>query len=226
MLKILHTNKLFTFVILTAVTAMIIVTFIFWGIGPKDRDPSAVVAQVGDKKISIDEYWRAYDNEYKRIRETVPNEEEMKKLNLQDRVLNSMIDRNVLLFAADNAGIKVTEEELQEAIVKMPYFQRNGVFDETVYARALKLSRLTPQAFEAGLKSDLILNKMTRLIAETSELTPEEMKLLDTLGGGNLEQIQQLLEIFRSNKSSIAITAYVESLKRGMKISVNKDVLS
>ncbi|MBI5408877.1 MAG: SurA N-terminal domain-containing protein [Nitrospirae bacterium] len=223
MLKIMGTNKLASYIILVAITVVIIATFVFWGIGPKDRPTEAVVAQIEDEKITTDEFWRAYENEYKRIKENSPNAEDIKKPELQDRVLNSLVNRTVLLIAAEKTGITVTEKELQDAIIKMPYFQRNGVFDQNIYMRALKLNRMTSQAFESELRNDLILNKMTRMIGETSELSPEEIKILDSIGAGNQEQ---LLQIFRSNKSSQAITAYIESVKRQMKVTVNKDLLS
>ncbi|MBI5739378.1 MAG: SurA N-terminal domain-containing protein [Nitrospirae bacterium] len=214
---------MFTLVILSAVTVMIIITFIFWGIGPRDNPTTAVLAEVAKEKVTVEEFWRTYDNEYKRIRETVGSDEEMKKLNLKERVLNSLVDRKVLLVAAQEAGITVTDKELQKEIIGTPYFQRNGVFDREVYERALKLNHLTTQAYEGMLKNDLVVLKMTRLIGETAELSPDEMKILDSMSGANQEQ---MLEVFRSSKSNMSVKAYIEGFKKQLDIKINSDLIS
>ncbi|MBI5056466.1 MAG: SurA N-terminal domain-containing protein [Nitrospirae bacterium] len=221
MLKIMS-HKFFSVFLLAGVTVIIIITFIFWGIGPKDRNQSTVVAQVEDEKISTEKYWRAYENELKRRKDVNPNEEP-KKQQLQEQVLNMLIDRAVLTIAAQKAGITIPEKDLQDAIVNIPYFQRDGVFDPEIYSRALRLNRLTTQAFENDLREDLLVSKMSKLVGETAELTPDEIKILDSIGTGNQEQ---LLQIFRSNKSNQIINAYIESVKRQLKITVNKDIIS
>lgn len=223
MLKILSSNKLASYIILVAITVIIIATFVFWGIGPKDKQQQPVVAQVNKEKIFIQEFWRAYDNEYKRMSESGSSKEDIEKLKLKDKVLNSLIDRTVLLIAAKDAGITVSEKELQDTIITTPYFQKNGVFDKGVYERALKLNRMTPQSFEGMMREDLLVNKMTRLIGETTELSSEDIKLLDSLSGGNQEQ---LYEIFRSSKANLAVKAYVEGIKKNLDIKINRDLIS
>ncbi len=223
MLKIMRSHKFFTVFVLGAITMMISVAFIFWGIGPKDNVQAAFVASVENEKITLDEYWRAYDNEVKRLKEQNKSPEEIEKLNLKDRVLSTLVNRMVLVAAAPKAGITVTEKELQEAIINTPYFQRNGVFDPAVYKRALKINRLTTQSFENRMKNDLLISKMSNLIGETSELSSEELQILESL---NVENKDQLRSIFRSSKSNQTIQAYIESIKRRMDIQINKDLIS
>ncbi|HDL21134.1 MAG TPA: hypothetical protein ENH30_07650, partial [Nitrospirae bacterium] len=132
-------------------------------------------------------------------------------------------DRTVLLIAARDAGIKVTENELKQAIINTAYFQRNGVFDPNVYKRALKLSRITPRSYERGLKNDLVISRISNLIGETSELSSEELKILESIKGGNRDQLNR---IFRSTKSNQAIRVFIESVKRQMDIEINRDIIS
>ena len=225
MLKVMGSHKFFSVFVLGAVTFMIIITFVFWGIG-KGGDPSSgkagILAEIEGEPISIEEFRRTYDNEYKRAREMYPNEEEIKKLNLKENVLNSLIDRKVIVMAAQEAGITVTEQELQNEILQLPYFQKNGVFDQNIYERALQLNRLNPQTFEEQLKNDLLFTKMSRLIEETVEFTSEELKLIDSLKQSNA----QIADAFRNSKNNQALKAYVEGIKRKMEIKVNKDLIS
>jgi len=223
MLKVMGSHKFFSVFVLGAVTFMIIITFVFWGIG-NDGGPSSVrvVAEIEGETIPLDEFWRTYDNEYKRVREMYPNEEEIKKLNLKENVLNSLIDRKVIVMAAQEAGITVTEQELQNEILQLPYFQRNGVFDQQIYERSLQLNRLNPQTFEEQLKNDLLFTKMSRLIEETVEFTSEELKLIDSLKQSNA----QIADAFRNSKNNQALKAYVEGIKRKMEIKVNRDLIT
>ncbi|HBH61295.1 MAG TPA: hypothetical protein DDX85_06050 [Nitrospiraceae bacterium] len=223
MLKIMQSHKFFTVFVLSAITIMISVAFIFWGIGPKDSAQVTYVASVENEKIPLDEYWRAYDNEVKRLKDENKSPEEIEKLHLKDRVLATLVNRIVLVSAASKAGITVTEEELQEAIIHTPYFQRNGVFDPEVYKRALRLNRLNPQSFENTMRNDLIISKMSNLIGETAELSSEELQILESM---NVENKDQLRSFFRSSKSSQSIQAYIESVKRHMDIKINKDLIS
>jgi len=223
MLKTMQSHKFFTVIVLSAITIMITVAFVFWGIGPQDNPQVTYVASVEGEKITLDEYWRAYDNEVKRLKEQNKSPEEIEKLNLKDRVLTTLVNRMVLVAAAPKAGITVTEKELQEAIINTPYFQKDGVFDSEVYKRALRLNRLTPQSFENSMKNDLIISKISNLIGETSELSSEELQILESMNAGNKDQLRS---IFRSSKSGQMIQAYIESIKRQMDIKINRDLIS
>ncbi len=216
-------HKFFSVFMLTVITIMITVAFVFWGIGPKDNNAIEFVADIEGDKIALNQYWRAYDAEYKRLRDQDTKPEDIDKAQLGDRVLGRMIDRKVLMIAATKAGVSVTERELQEAIINTEYFQKNGVFDQAIYERALKLNRLSPLRFEESLMEDLIITKMSRLIGETAELSPEELKILESIQGGNKEQ---LTEVFRSSKSNQTIKAYIESIKRKLDITVNRDLIT
>jgi hypothetical protein len=221
MLKIMRSNKFFSVFLLTAITIMLTVAFIFWGIGPKDNPQAQFVAEINGDRIMLDEYYRAYDNEYRRLKEQY-SDEEIEKMNIPDRVIDSLISRRVLLIAAERAGITVSEKELQNAIVNEPAFQRNGVFDVNVYERRLKLNRLSPQTYESVLTRDMIISKMSRLIGETAELSKDEAKMLDSVKGGNKSQLTQ---IFLSSKSNQVIQAYIESIKRQLDITIRKDLV-
>jgi len=222
MLRIMRSHKFFTVFLLGAITIMIIIVFVFWGIGPQSNPASVTVAQIGNKRIPFAEYQRVYELAYRRAREIYRDEEEIKKLNLKEQVINELIDNTVLMTAAKNAGINVTEEELQEAIINEPAFQIDGVFDREVYMRRLKLNRITPQMYESVLKNELLLNKMRRLIGETAVLTEEEIKILNLIEGDK----DQLFRTLSFTKRELAVKAYIEGLKRQIKITINKEFIS
>jgi len=221
MLKIMQSHKFFSVFLLSAITIMISVAFVFWGIGPKDNPQVRFVAEVEGDRILLDEYYRAYDNEYRRLKEQY-SDEEIEKMNMPDRIIDSLISRRVLLIAAERAGITVSEKELQDVIVNNPGFQRDGVFDVNVYERRLTLNRLSPQIYESALTSDLTVAKISKLIGETVELSSEEATMLDTVQGDNKAQLTQ---IFLSSKTNQVVTAYIESIKRQLDITIRRDLV-
>ncbi len=222
MLKIMRSHKFFTVFILGAITVMIIIVFIFWGIGPQMDKTQSIVAQVDSETITPAEYERAYAAAYRSAWEMYQNEEEIKKMNLRIKVLDELIDNLVLMSAAKRAGLTVTEKELQEAIMNEPAFQTDGVFNKEIYARRLKLNRMNPAMYENAIKNELLLNKMRLRIAETSDLTADELNILNSIKGDK----GQLSGFLLYAKRELAIKAYVEGLKRQMKITINKEFIS
>ncbi len=205
---------------------IVILSFIFWGVGTVDKtDKGSIAAEVGNLKISSEEYWRAYDRTfgfYKDIYKEKFDEEMQKKLNLKENVLNTLIDNKVLLLAARKDGISVSDGELNEAIRNEPAFLKDGVFDRDVYQNRLRLNRLTPEAYESAKRQEMTINRMRRIIELGAALPEAELAKLS----GDEQSVKQIREAMLGSAREKALRSYVEGLKKGMKIKINKDVLS
>lgn len=198
---------------------MVIISFIFWGVGTVDKSTAVPIAEVGKEKISLEEYWAAYDRArdyYRNITQGNFTEEMEKQLNLKQKVLDSLVDEVVLAAEAKKIGIRVSDAELEEAIVNDPAFLREGKFGKDVYLRTLQLNRMTPEYFESTKRRELTLAKMHRLIGESVDLTDE---VLNDAAPANLQQA--LLSQLREK----AVRSYVEGLKKQMKIKVNQQLI-
>jgi peptidyl-prolyl cis-trans isomerase D len=205
---------------------IVILSFIFWGVGGMD-DPGkgAVVAEVGQHKITAQEYWSTYDRTFKFYRDLYKEEfdEDMQdKLKLKETVLNSLIDSRVMLIAARQNGITVSDEELNDAIKNEPAFMQNGAFSSEVYQNRLRLMRLTPEAYESARRQELVIEKMSRLVAESVEVPG------DALGTVSADEptMKAIREAMKKETVNNALKAYVEGLKKEMKIKVNSDLIS
>jgi len=207
---------------------IVILSFLFWGIGTVDKTGGrGVLAEVGKYKITVEDYWKNYDNVYRFYREIYRDkfDEEMeKKLNLKEKVLDSMIQEKVLLIAAKEAGIKVSNEELHEAITHEPAFMRDGVFNKETYLNRLRLNRITVEEYENSKRQELTLNKMRHLI-ELSVDVPDMSSDLQKLSGDE-KSMRMLSEAMLNEKREKAARAYVEGLKKGIKIKVNTKLIS
>lgn len=215
MLKAMRKHAKFFYVLFF----IVILSFVFWGVGTVDKSTNVAVAEVEKEKISLEEYWLAYDRVREFYRETMKEgftDEVEKQLNLKQKVLDILIDERVLLIAAKRAGITVSEKELEEAITNDPNFMRDGKFNRDVYLRTLQLNRMTPQIYEPLRKKELILAKMKRLIGESVDLPQPQTDVKE-------EALKQaMLNAAREG----AVKSYIEGLKRGMKIKVNQQLLS
>lgn len=203
---------------------IVILSFVFWGIGTVDQEQGSFIAEIDNMKISQEEYWRAYERMrevYREMNKGQFTEEMEKKLNLKASLLNSMVEDKVLMVAAKKLGVAVSNKELRDAITTDPQFMRDGIFRQDVYFRALQLMRVTPELYESKLMQQLTALKMKRLIWTTVD-TASNDALASALAKNDQAALDQLL----FNKRNIAVKSYVESMKKTIKVKVNSDLIS
>lgn len=204
---------------------IVILTFIFWGVGPLDKPTEATIAEIGKEKITVQEYWRTYERArdfYRQIYGGQFDQEMENKIKLKEVVLNGLIEERVLLIAAREYGIKVTDQELQNAIITDERFIRDGAFRKDVYLKTLQLNRLTPEVFENSVRQQLTLQKMRQLI----------WSAIDTniYDAGNIsadeKKMKEINQVILSQKRDKAMKSYIESMKLKLNVKVNKDLIS
>ena len=205
---------------------VVILSFLFWGVGDVDKTSSGgIVAEVGKQKITQEEYYRAYDNAFKFYRNLYKekfDEEMQKTLNLKDSVLDSLIGNRVLLLAAEENGIEVSDEELNEAITNEPAFMKNGVFDSQVYQNTLRLSRMTPELYEPMKRQELVIAKMSRLI-ELSANPP----VMDLSGiSADDQTLKAMKDALLNDARDKAVKSYINAYKKSLKVKEYRQLIS
>ena len=205
---------------------IVILSFIFWGVGNVDKgQQERIVAEVDGLKIPAEEYFRAYDRAlgfYRDLYKEKLDEEMLKKLNLKENILNSMIDSKVLLLEAKKEGVTISDDELNEAIRKDPAFMNNGAFDRDVYMNRLRLNRLTPEVYEAAKRQEMMIARVRRTIELGAPLPEADLAKLT----GDDQNVRQIREALINSAKEKAVKSYIEGLKKGLKISINKDVMA
>ncbi|HYQ48203.1 MAG TPA: SurA N-terminal domain-containing protein [Thermodesulfovibrionales bacterium] len=204
---------------------VVILSFIFWGVGTVDKSSNAqIVAEVGKYRISTQDYARVYEGMLKFYRDLYKDkfdDEMQKKLNIKEKAIDTLVSQTVLLVAAQDTGIAVSDAELKEAIVNEPAFMRDGVFDASVYQNVLRYSQLTPGMYEGKKREELLIGKMTRLI-QTAALTPDA-------GLGAISADDQtkkmILDAMTNDAKEKAVQAYVEGYKKKIKVKINTQLL-
>jgi len=160
---------------------VIIVVFSFWGVGSMKARQMTLAATVNGESIdrkALDESFRNLWRNYQEQAQGKFDPDETRIRQLKQEALNSLVDRRLLLKEAEKLGLIVSEEELRQRIAGLGAFQLEGRFDRETYRRALSYSRLTPAQFEAGLREDLLLDKLRQVIADGVKVLPEEVDIL------------------------------------------------
>ncbi len=204
---------------------IVIITFIFWGVGTKDRGNVETVAEIGKQKITVEEFWRTYErtrDSYHDMYKDQPIEEIEKKLNLKQMVLNSLIEERVLLLTAVELGLMPSDEDLQQAIINDPRFKRDGVFKKDIYVKTLALNRLSPEMYEGMLRDQLAVDKVKRLVVSSVDVTGVDLAGAET--DPSKETMVKQMVLF--NKRNAALKSFVDGVKSKIEIKINRDVIS
>src|SRR5262245_41860511 len=182
---------------LFAVIAVFILGFVFWsGSGPNQDPGSQVVAKVGGERITAVEFDRQYRAQVERYRQMYQGNfspELERALDLPKNVLDSMIERILRLEAARRMNLSVSDEELAQKIVTLPFFQENNQFiGREKYERMLRGNGISPERFENELREDLLLQKHANLV-KASVVVPESELLREYAARNDKATIEYIL---------------------------------
>ncbi|MBR5734263.1 MAG: SurA N-terminal domain-containing protein [Desulfovibrionaceae bacterium] len=161
--------------------AVIIIVFVFWGVGSFMSSPSSDIITVNGEPISAQEILRSASHLTRQIQQSRPGmtEEDLKPFKIRYRAAQQLIMRKLLSQEAKRLGIAVTPVELRKAIESLPYFRnQDGVFDPEVYKRVLATGQETPGTFEEGLRQDLLIEKLSRIVTAGATVAEEEVRSL------------------------------------------------
>ena len=109
----------------------IVVVFVFWGVGSYTSRRSGRVADVNGTLITLDDYRASYTNLVEQVRQSFGNnlsEELIQTLQLRKRALDQLIDRSLMLQAAEKnlQNLSATSlpfkppESLTAGVISMP----------------------------------------------------------------------------------------------------------
>jgi parvulin-like peptidyl-prolyl isomerase len=158
-----------------AMFGLIIVVFIFWGVGSfRDREP--IVAEIGPYKVAATEYNETYNRTlelYRMIYREKLDENLLKELKLKEKVRDEIVNRYMLLITADEIGLTVSDREFLEHIQGIDAFKREGKFDEKLYVAVLQRNNLDPKKFEATEKNTMLIQKAANFIKDNGTFFSE-----------------------------------------------------
>ncbi|WP_278356247.1 SurA N-terminal domain-containing protein [Idiomarina abyssalis] len=198
-----------------AILVLIILTFALAGVGGYiTGDTEDAVAKVNGEEIPRSDYDRAYENERSRLQEqfgdmfsAITSDPEYMR-SLRSRVLEQLIEQELLVQYAEDSGMRVGSEQVKAAIREIPQFRTAGQFDNDVYLMALRNAGYSPEAFANVMQQDMTRNQLLRGLSQSEfVLEPEALAFLrlqnQTRSGGFLvasnESFEDQVEVAESD---------------------------
>jgi peptidyl-prolyl cis-trans isomerase D len=159
------------------ILALIVVVFMFWGVGSFRERRATVVASVDGIPIVYTEYNRAYNDLLEQLKRQFGNslnDEAIKMLGVKKQALDRIINRRIMLTEAKRLGFRVSDKELIETIQSIPAFQRNGAFDNDAYQRIISQLHMTPEAFEQDYRDSMLIENLRLFVTDKVKVSEIE----------------------------------------------------
>jgi peptidyl-prolyl cis-trans isomerase D len=145
----------------------------------------AFVAKVGKHEISQN----AYQDRINQLRQQASAEQGehfdssiFEKPATKQRILDGLVDQQLLLQANDDWGMRVSDQAVRDYIADIPAFQVNGQFDAVSYRAWLASQRKTPEMFENDIRASL-----------ATQLLPDAINGSTIVSDAQLDQFLSLL---------------------------------
>lgn len=159
------------------ILGLIILSFIFAGIGNYlISGGNNAAAKVGGVEISRGEFEQAYQNERNRMQAQAGDyfsnllADPAYVSLFRKSVLDNMINDVLIEQYAQSLGLRVSDNQVRQAIVAMPEFQSAGRFDQEIYQATLRRANFTPEGFAEYLRRTLVRNQLMSAL-QSSEFT-------------------------------------------------------
>ena len=170
-------------IIAKVLVGLIIVVFALWGVdslvGLATAEPPP--AEVNGKAISQNELYRGIDLQRRQVLTQMGDNADPAMLDdvvLRKVVLDNLIDRNVQISAAEEMGLFVSDQMLDQMIVATREFQVDGRFDRNQFESALRGAGFTPLTYRELLKSEALMNQVRGAYEQSAFMTATELEHL------------------------------------------------
>ncbi|NIP71909.1 MAG: hypothetical protein GWO16_02240 [Gammaproteobacteria bacterium] len=161
-----------TGIIAWIIVILLIIPFALWGIQEYLGGGSEVnVAEVDGSEISWYAFSDAYEAAVRRAGERPTGADASR---LKRAVLERVIEEQVVLQAAWEAGLRIGDRQILAHITSLPAFQTEGRFDKQLYEELLRQNRLDKVAFEEQQRQQLVKQQFRGAISDTAFITDRE----------------------------------------------------
>ena len=239
MLKIVRELAVDNPLVLKIIMGVIAITFVismgWYGIQSSDGD---VVVSVNGEDIKVQDYRRSYNRAVDYYREMYKDKFDsdlLEKMNLKDKVMEDLVARELWLESANDLGLRVSDDELRDGIMKMKMFHKEGRFERKLYERLLETNRLSVAVFEESQREEFLIEKVKGIIRDSVSVSDSELNESFPLSlpggkGGAVaerlpEELQRLKKFVQFQKSEKAVMSYAVAMRAKAKIKVNKELL-
>lgn len=160
---------------------IIILVFVFWGVGNIGGTPTGALAVVNGESITVQDFNKLFSrvlDEQRKLNPDLLNNPELFKA-LKHQVLAEVIRSRLRRQEAERLGLLVTPHELKKVFDGFPVFHNaEGKFDPEIYARVVASQGVSQGEFEAEYRKRLMEEKLLRYIATSADVNEAEARTL------------------------------------------------
>jgi peptidyl-prolyl cis-trans isomerase D len=156
--------------------ALIILVFIFWGIGTIREREQNTIGEVEGKKISLSQFQNTVNIVSENYKAILGDKFDYKILSEQIKktAWDMLVDQAILTKTAEELKIKVSPEEVIDEIQKNDAFKENGVFKRERYIEILRYNKILPSQYEAQIEKSLLLKKVKTFLKNSVTASNDE----------------------------------------------------
>ena len=171
--------------VLKIFVGIIILPFVFWGMGDIFRGGNQnIVATIDSEKLSTQEFV----NYLNRLNLTEKEKNELKNAGLMEKILSEYIGKKIINLEVKDLGIILSDKSLKNIIVNDKAFFKDKKFSRTKYEKFLLENNISAPIFEKRLK-DRELQK----------------KLFDFIGAGTVSPQFLVKKLFENENKKLKI---------------------
>ena len=180
--------------------AIVILPFIFWGMGPVFQGGKKnVIVEIEKEKISKQEYIDFV--KFHLTDEVLPNK------NLIEKMLSNFIGEKLVDLESENLGVKLSDNSLSKIIKNEKIFKKQNKFSRTEYEKFLVKNALDAASFEANISKQA-----------------KKKQLFDFIGGGIVPSNFLVNKIYNkiNQKRNIQVINLNEAFNQELKFSLDQ----
>ena len=123
---------------------------------------------------------------------------------------------------AEEAGITVTDDEVQESIINDQSFMNEGVFSMLIYRNSLRQNRMTPKFYEAQRRNEILIRKYCSMITAAADL--DDIELNDFIGDP-ADKAAMRMSLIEAKKKKL-MNSYIVGMRSSVPMTINEQLLN
>ncbi len=161
------------------IIGLVIMTFALFGLGSYLQDKSRIyAAKVNDVEITPRDLQEAYQQQRARLQEMMGDAFDPALLDekqIRKQALDTLISRELILQAAQENGMVISDALLAAQIHEIPAFQEDGKFSEEKYRNLIRSRGQSVSEFEYEIRRSLLGDQFLGGLTGTTFVTPGEL---------------------------------------------------
>jgi len=167
------------------IVGILIVPFALWGVNEYFGSGGAPeVATINDTVITRDMLGRQVDMQLRNSRQR-PDGAAL--VQYQRAVLESMIRQDLLVQAATDAGMRISDEQLSTAVRNVESFQIDGQFDKDQFTRVLRDNNYSVASFELERRREMLVRQFVENIQNSEFIVAGQIDMMSRLQGRKID---------------------------------------